>query len=199
MLDPEKTLALAEEVSRIAEGLGIRTALIGATALAVHGYSRATDDIDLAVAIPNFVDFRNLAQHLESAGLGVELRLAEDVDDPLGGVLAVWIEDEGGNATDLVEVVNFINPHEPAPNPGAQAIARATMLVGLRLHCASLADLVALKVYAGGLNDLADVVEVLALNPDADLEAIRVVAANFDRAHCLDELFERVRQRRMGR
>jgi len=69
MLDPVKTLCLAEEVARIADELGIRTALIGATALAVHGYARGTDDIDLAVVVPQGTQLRALAERLESIGL----------------------------------------------------------------------------------------------------------------------------------
>lgn len=126
-----------------------------------------------------------------------ELREAEDADDPLGGLLAVWISNNGsGEATDLVEVVNFLNPFSCAPTPAAQAIARAVALEGSHLRCVSLADLVALKLYAGSLSDLADIVQVLALNPDADLETVRTIAGRFDRSGCLDELFAKARDLR---
>ncbi|MBL0278437.1 MAG: hypothetical protein IPQ24_20605 [Anaeromyxobacter sp.] len=41
--------ALLEEVSRHLSGRGVRHALIGAGALAVHGVSRSTFDLDLLV------------------------------------------------------------------------------------------------------------------------------------------------------
>lgn len=48
--------------------------------------------------------------------------------------------------------------------------------------------LVALKLYAGRLRDLADVVELLACNPHADLDAVRAACARFG----LEAQFERV-------
>jgi uncharacterized membrane protein len=51
MLDPAQSIALAERVVTAARQLGFETALIGAAALAVHRYTRGTEDIDLAVAV----------------------------------------------------------------------------------------------------------------------------------------------------
>lgn len=181
MLDPDKTLALAEQVSKMAVGLGIPTALIGAAALAVHGYARGTQDIDLAAAVPPDA-LRRLREAAQVAGLRAELRLPDE-DDPLGGVLVVSAsEDEDHNPTDVVEVVNFLNLLRPSANPAAEAIARSVRLEGLQLRCVAMADLVALKLYAGSRRDLADIVEVLAHNPDTDLVALRSIAGRFDRA-----------------
>ncbi len=46
MLNPDKSLALAVLVADEAARLGIKTALIGAVALAIHGYPRATIDFE---------------------------------------------------------------------------------------------------------------------------------------------------------
>lgn len=193
MLDPGRTLALAESVAEAAERLGIRTALIGATALGVHGYTRGTEDVDLATAVPPDTGLRALAEELTRMGLKAELRLPDD-EDPLGGVLVVWVaEDAKGAATDVVEVVNFLNPARPVPNPGPLAIARAFPLEDVRLRCVALADLVALKLYAGSRSDLADIVQLLARNPDADLHALRRVAQPFDRSGCLEDLIAEAR------
>ena len=73
MLDPDKSLELAEEVARAAENLGIKTALIGASALVVHGYTRGTDDIDLAAAVPPDL-LRQLFSAMRAAGLRAVLR-----------------------------------------------------------------------------------------------------------------------------
>lgn len=187
MLEPSKTLALAEQVSKTAEGLGIQSALIGAAALAVHGYARGTEDIDLAVAVP-LDALRQLLTASQAAGLRAELRLPDE-EDALGGVLVVWAsEDEEGNPTDVVEVVNFLNLLRPRNNPAAEAIARAVPLEGLQLRCVAPADLVALKLYAGSRRDLADIVELLAHNPDTDLAVLRSVAGRFDQANRLEEL-----------
>lgn len=67
------------------------------------------------------------------------------------------------------------------------------------MRCVTIEDLVALKLYAGGLGDHADVVELLARNPDVDLDAVRATASPFDRQAQLESLIEQsavVRRRR---
>lgn len=161
--------------------------------LAVHGYTRGTEDVDLAAVVPPGTGLRSLAEELQSTGLHVELRLPDD-DDPPGGVLIVRAaEDPGEESMDVVEVVNFFNPARPVANPALQAIARASALEGVQLRCVSLADLVALKLYAGSRSDLADIVQVLARNPDTDVQALRSIGAPFDSKRCLDGLIEEAR------
>ncbi|HTJ44265.1 MAG TPA: hypothetical protein VL463_19310 [Kofleriaceae bacterium] len=173
-------LARAEKVAAIARELGIETALIGALALAVHKHVRATNDVDLASAVAPSVELPKLERALRAAGLRAKLRLPDD-DDPLGGVVVVWErEDDDGDPIDPIEIVNFVNPLRPRRNPGRAAIERAIELEGLALRCVRLSDLVALKLDAGSRQDLADVVDLLVANPDADLDEIRTVAMPFD-------------------
>jgi hypothetical protein len=168
---------LAERVAVTAHGLGIETALIGAAALAAHGYVRATDDIDLATFVDVSTKLRELADALRATGLKVELRMPDE-SDPLGGVLRVWEhEDEDGDAIGAVDVVNFRNPYRDNAALAAEAIRDAEAVVpGSPLRYVRLPHLVALKLYGGSRRDLADVVELLVRNPDADLEAIRALA-----------------------
>ena len=181
MLDPAVSLALAEQVALAARNLGFDSALIGAAALAVYRYTRGTEDIDLAVSIEPWSQLRALEQALVSAGRHTLARMPDD-DDPLGGVLVVWdSEDESG-------VVNFHNPARRVASPGAAAIARAEYLPGSPLRCVKIEDLVALKLYAGGLSDLADIVQLLARNPETNLEAVRVTALPFDAENRLETL-----------
>jgi hypothetical protein len=56
------------------------------------------------------------------------------------------------------------------------------------LRCATLALLVALKLYAGGRRDQADVIELLRRNPDADLAPIRDACARYGSSGLLEEL-----------
>lgn len=188
MLDPATSLALAEQVAATARRLGFESALIGAAALAVHRYTRGTEDIDLAVAVDPSRELVALAKALGNAGLQSRLRLPDD-DDPLGGVLTVWASvDDDGQPADVVEVVNFHNPWRARPTPAAGAIARAQFLPDSPLRCVTIDDLIALKLYAGGLMDHADVVQLLAHNPDADLACVRAAAAPFDVAGQLEAL-----------
>ncbi len=191
MHDPAATLALAERVAETARQLGFQTALIGAAALAVHRYTRGTQDVDLAVAIDPCTQLALLQQSLDSVGLNTQLRLP-DADDPLGGVLVVRNpQSDDSEGDDVVEVVNFRNPYHAASTPAPAAIARAQPLPGTSLRCVKIEDLVALKLYAGGLSDLADIEQLLAHNPEADLPAIRAAAAPFDTAGHLETLIAR--------
>jgi nucleotidyltransferase AbiEii toxin of type IV toxin-antitoxin system len=162
-----RTLALARRVASTCADLGIDTVLIGALALAYHGYSRATEDLDLATHVDPFTTLRNLADALR--GQGLDVRIGEpDAEDPLGGVLTVESPE-----SDAVQVVNFLNPLSRGPNPGREAIetaGEASAELGLRV--VDLAHLVALKLYAGGLKSRSDVAELLERNPGASREAI---------------------------
>lgn len=199
MLDPATSLALAEQVAETARRLGIDSALIGAAALAVHRYTRGTEDIDLAVAVDPHRELVALQQALATCGLQIRLRLPDD-EDPLGGVLTVWATvDEDGQPADVVEVVNFHNPERIVSTPARTAIARAPFLPYSSLRCVTIEDLVAFKLYAGGLMDHADIVELLSRNPESDFDAIRSVAAPFDSAGQLESLLDQaaaVRPRR---
>lgn len=90
---------LAERVSQVARTLGIETVVIGAYALAVYKFVRASSDIDLATCV-QLEALQQLRQALECEGLRTELRSPDD-QDPLGGLLRVWkFEDEEGNPID---------------------------------------------------------------------------------------------------
>jgi hypothetical protein len=84
------SLHLAELVARTARELGIETAVIGALALAAHNYIRGTNDVDLATSVAFTSELRRLADKLAALGCKIELRLPDE-DDPLGGVLEVWL------------------------------------------------------------------------------------------------------------
>ena len=154
----EVTLGLARRVACEAAELGIPTAVIGAMALAAHGFIRATDDVDLGVCTPFSPTLQGLRNRLRDLGLSVTLRSPDD-DDPLDGVLVV----QDGDA--LVEVVNLRG------RLGRTAIDNAEDL-GEGLRCVRVAELVALKLYAGGRSSNHDVHELLDANPGIDHEEV---------------------------
>lgn len=153
----------AELVVQIAEALGDPLLLIGAAALAAHGYVRLTRDLDLAGNL-SLNRLRDLADALVQSGFTVDLR-EPDADDPLGGVL-----DISGNFG-LIQVVSFEGRF---PAVIRDALAATTLKVSDNgpLRIISLPHLVVLKLYAGGLKSKADIVEVLSVNPEADLDDI---------------------------
>jgi hypothetical protein len=190
MAEPiEPAIALAERVVQVAHELGIATALIGAAALAVHNYVRATEDIDLAANVDPS-QLRTLQQRLDAQQMYTELRLP-DAEDDLGGVLEIWQHaDEDGDPIDSIEIVNFANPFRPGRDtPAADAVRNARELGGAsKMRCVQLPDLIALKLYARSRRDEADVIELLRRNPDADIDAVRAVCKRFGFEDTLEEL-----------
>jgi predicted nucleotidyltransferase len=177
-----RTLEVAGEIAGLIEHVGARHALIGAGALAVHGYPRATRDLDLATEQDLVTQLRAVENACRERGWQTELSLP-DAQDPLGGVLTVH-----GEGFDPVQVINFYNPFTDAKTPATEAIAGAESLEGTRLRVVKLEHLIALKLYAGGLKSRADVAALLEANPDADLTRIREVCADYE----LEEAFDAI-------
>ncbi len=172
----DRTLEMAARVARILEELGVASALIGAAALAAHGYPRSTADLDLGVATDPFSTLPSALRRIVEE-LRVEATLVTpDADDPLGGVLTVT-----GEGIEPIQVVNFVNPLGSRPNPGIEAISTAVdgLIHGTRLRVVDLPHLVALKLYAGGRKSTLDVLELLERNPAADRGEIGRVCARF--------------------
>jgi hypothetical protein len=143
-------------------------------ALAVHGFVRATADLDLAVVTDPTTILRQAARRLRADGCECELVLP-DAEDPLGGVLTVRKQ-----GTDPIQVVNFLNPfREQNFNPGIEAVETAQETADLPFRVVDLPHLVALKLWAGGPKSALDVNELLAANPDAPLAEIDDVCARF--------------------
>jgi hypothetical protein len=93
-----------------------------------------------------------VAKKLKGQGFRVELR-EPDANDPLGGL--VIVRAPGANP---VEVVNF--RHELA----REAIETAVSLPSVPFPVVDLVHLVALKLRAGGPQDVADAIQVLQRN-----------------------------------
>lgn len=133
-------------------------ALIGATALASHGLARATFDIDL-ITLARDVLSREFWNPLQGE---IDPRRG-DFDDPLIGV--VRINREGERQLDIViprgkYVRGVIERAEPA------------VLAGVTLPVARLADIVLLKLDAGGVQDRSDIERILANAPPALISEI---------------------------
>jgi hypothetical protein len=147
-------MSLLEEISSILEAAGIRHALIGAVALSAYGVNRASVDLDLFAADAACLR-PELWADLRSRGVSVAIRKG-DASDPLAGV--VRFQAPGENPIDVVVgkfswQTKLLERAEPI---GGTLIVRA-------------ADLVLLKLYAGGLQDSWDVQQLLARPSRDDL------------------------------
>lgn len=147
-------------LARVADLLGSRQvphALIGAAALAARGIARSTFDIDLLTT-----DTRVLGTgwwtHAAVEGASVDVRRG-DADDPLAGV--VRIDMPGDRPVDVV-----VGRHAWQE----RAVARAERTPAGPPVVTTL-DLILLKLYAGGAQDLWDVRELLRQPAAEDLPA----------------------------
>lgn len=142
-------MTLLQRVSAVLTRAGVGHALIGASALAVHGVLRATVDQDLLCTerAPLAASFWNA---LEGEGVEVTVRRG-DALDPLAGV--VVCKAAGERPIDVVVGKHAwqkraIERAEPG-DPGSPPVVR-------------LVDLILLKLFAGGPQDAWDVQQLLA-------------------------------------
>lgn len=138
-------------------------ALIGAAALAARGIARSTFDIDLLTT-----NLRALEPAVWAAfpADAIDIRRG-DLDDPLAGVIRITLA-----ADRPVDVVVGKHAWQTRAVARAEAITGGPPVVLAR-------DLVLLKLYAGGTQDLWDITELLALGDEslnvdvtADLSAL---------------------------
>ena len=129
---------------------------IGAAALAFHGISRSTFDQDILVTDARVLD-EAFWRQLETS-VHVDVRRG-DAADPLAGV--VRLRQDGERDVDLV-----VGRH----GWQEEILARAELVPnsnGLRVVRA--ADLVLLKLYAGGSQDRWDIEQLIALDDSGSL------------------------------
>ncbi len=140
--------------------------LIGGAAMAAHGVVRATLDTDILVVDLAVLD-RETWAGLVGDDVSSDIR-AGDSDDPLAGVVRLV---RGLEVVDLVV----------GRGAWQQAILTRTTAVEVasgEVQIVQLADLVVLKLYAGGPQDLLDVELLLeGVGPAVVAEVERVVAA----------------------
>lgn len=168
----------AEVVATLTRG-GLPHALIGAGALGVYAAPRASLDLDLLVqdrAVLSEAQWAAMAQR----GVPVRIRRG-DYDDPLAGVIRIGAQPEYDDEGTLVGLPADV-PVDVVVIRGAWAdrlLERAIMegplatIAGASVRCPAPADLILLKLYAGGGRDKWDIEELLAL-PDGPLTVVEV-------------------------
>jgi len=174
----ESLLAAAEKVLSILDVHRVDAVVIGAVALAAYQYVRQTDDLDLGVNadVPRM---RTLTHALGEAGFTCEFR-EPDGNDPLGGVIDVT------GSFGLLQIISYADRF-PAVIEDAIRESRLVVRKGSPLRLVPIPQLVAMKLYAGGLKSKADIVELLRRNPEVNLDSIRSVCAKY-RLRGLDQV-----------
>ena len=168
---PGQSALLMADVAELLAKQGVRYAVIGAMAAAVHGVVRASLDADAVVPL-QVREAQALRQSVIEEGYEATLRIG-DVDDPIPGLLEV--KDSHGNRVDLLIGLRGMDP----------ALLDRTgqvRLAGAILEIVSREDFIAMKAFAGGPFDLADARAVIEQDRESlDLELLRRLAKRFGR------------------
>jgi hypothetical protein len=158
--------ALGRVASRLAKLLGEDGVLVGAMAVAAHGYVRATRDVDFAVKVP----LEEVLSRLRAVGITATLKR--------GDVL----EGDFPCLTGTIGRVRFDVIRPPVPLEWNDAVE--VSLAGVPLRVVDLDGLIRLKLRAQGPKDLMDAAALLLRHPE-HLESARKAARS---ARVLDKL-----------
>ncbi len=149
-------MSLLAQVSGVLRTQGILHALIGASALTIHGVNRSTLDVDLFTVDRACLDPR-LWERLATKGIGVEVRKG-DPDDPLAGVVRFEV------ATELP--LDLVVGKHLWQRRAIERAATATFM-GVEIPVLRGVDLILLKLFAGGPQDAWDIQQLL-MGPERD-------------------------------
>jgi predicted nucleotidyltransferase len=168
---PGQSALLMADVAEFLTAQGIRYAVIGAMAAAVHGVVRASLDADAVVTL-QVREAQTLRQSLAENGYEADLRVG-DADDPIPALLEV--RDGHGNRVDLLVGLRGMDPE-------LLNRTRQVRLAEAVLEIVGREDLIAMKAFAGGPVDLADARAVIEQDRGSlDVKLLRALAQRFGR------------------
>ena len=146
-------------------------AVIGAFALSVHGTVRGTMDVDAVLFTPP-KQLANLGSTLDRAGFRTELRRG-DPDDPIPAMLV--LRDVYDNQVELLGGLRGMDP---------DVFSRTVEVpfLGVSLRIVGREDLIAMKCFAGGPQDIVDARSAYrsALGP-VNIDLLRTLTRRFGR------------------
>lgn len=146
-------------------------AVIGAMAASVHGVLRASMDADAVLSI-SAQQLGQLQEHFRNAGFATDLRRG-DLGDPIAAVLA--LSDKFSNRVDLLVGLRGLEK---------EAFQRAINVTfqGGALQVVCVEDFIAMKVFAGGPQDIVDARYALAASKQGiDKELLLRLTARYGR------------------
>lgn len=159
--------ALSQIIAHLEQGRENRLlhayALVGGFAVSTWGVSRATQDIDLAVALGT-AEPNALAAHL---GATYE---AGDADDPLRGVFRLILVSEGQDVPVQLIVLR------PKWADEVFRDVETVKVLGYAVPVVNWRSLVLMKLYAGGPVDLQDARSIIAVQKPNTADRKRLIA-----------------------
>jgi hypothetical protein len=149
--------------------LEIPHALIGGLAVAARGAVRATQDVDLIVALP-VQEASSLEQSLRENGSQAKFYRGA-ADDPIPGVIRLMIPVAGAEVK--CDVLLASRDWQTRAVRNATSVDLGSFVV----RVAQPADLFLLKLYAGGPQDLIDAAQLLNLQSSSEQAQWKAAAA----------------------
>ncbi|HEY1724672.1 MAG TPA: DUF6036 family nucleotidyltransferase [Steroidobacteraceae bacterium] len=149
----------------------IEYAVIGAFALSAHGALRGTTDVDalLLITLPQLT---NLGTAFDQAGFDTELRHG-DAEDPIPAMLV--LSDSFHNHVELLSGLRGVDP-------AVFSRAVEVPLQGVNLRFVGREDLIAMKCFAGGPQDIIDAQAAYrSAQGPIDVDLLRRVTRRFGR------------------
>jgi hypothetical protein len=156
-----RSAGIHEVAARLSAFLPEPSALIGALAVAAHGYVRATDDIDFLSSVAA----KEVQASLGRGGITARIRRGDAFEGDIASVVY------GEHAGISFEVIS-----PPVPIDWKRTIA-LEVEPGFLLRVVDLDTLVGLKVRAAGPQDLIDVVHLVRLHPEIRTKAMALAEA----------------------
>ena len=160
-------MTLLARVAAHLDAATIRFGVVGAAALAVHGVSRSTFDIDVLTIDPRVLETAFWEPLRSSAAIDVR---RGDAADPLAGVVRL--------TAPLVRDVDVIVGRSAWQREVLDG-TRSVQIDGARVPVVDVAGLTLMKLYAGGSQDAWDIEQLLAAN-DRE-QVVRLIDAVIDR------------------
>ena len=159
------------DVVEILQREKVAYAAIGALALSVHGAVRGTTDVD-ALLFTTPQQLAKLRAVFDRAGFATELRRG-DADDPIPAMLV--LSDRHNNHVELLAGLRGMDP---------AVVSRIVEVpfMGVNLRIVGREDLIAMKCFAGGPQDILDAQSAYrSAQGPVDLDLLRAVTRRFGR------------------
>ncbi len=170
---PGQSALLLLDVIRILESRNIPYAVVGAFAASFYGVIRASMDADAVISMDlASAGIETLRAAFRQAGFRIAYRKG-DLKDPIGAVLNV--EDRFGNRVDLLLRVRGMEE-------GAFTRTVATHFMGRVIRLVCVEDFIAMKLFAGGPQDVNDAAGVLKVSGNrVDRSLLKRLTRNYGR------------------
>jgi hypothetical protein len=168
---PDQSAQLLLDITDFLRRVGVLYAIVGAFAVSFYGIPRSTADGVATIWLSGTgKSAKDVCDELVKTGYQAMLNRG-DLEDPIQGVIV--IEDDYENKADLL-----IGVRGMAPQVGARCIS--TTLLDSQVTIIGADDLVGMKVFAGGPQDLEDVRGILQVSGSVlNVELLRGLAARY--------------------